>query len=197
MDAATTTVDSHTLAAARRTLLAHGLAGMTMQRVAEQAGLSRVTLHRRGVTRDTILEALAVEGVDAYRRALWPVLTSPEPARVRLELALRALIQEAEANLEVLVALRSISDAIFHEDPGAADGEALTRDVFTEPLERILADGGADGTLVVRDARISATVLFNLVGWTYVHLRTGHRWSAERAATEVLHAALHGMLHGP
>lgn len=190
-------MDPLTLAAARRTLLAHGLAGMTMQRVAEQAGLSRVTLHRRGVTRDTILEALAVEGVDAYRRALWPVLTSPEPARARLELALRALIQQAEANLEVLLALRSISDAIFHEAPGADDGEALTRDVFTEPLERILADGRADGTLMVKDPRVTATVLFNVVGWTYVHLRTGHRWPAQRAAEEVLRTALHGVLHQP
>ena len=59
-----------------------------------------------------------------------------------------------------------------HED---SEGEALTRAEFTEPLERLLRDGAADGTLREANYEKMATVLFNLVGWTYVHMRTGHR----------------------
>lgn len=40
----------------------------------------------------------------------------------------------------------------------------------------------------------TATVLFNLVGWTYIHLRTGHGWRPERAQTATVAIALHGVL---
>jgi hypothetical protein len=50
--------------------------------------------------------------------------------------------------------------------------------VFTDPIERILRDGIADGSLRPVDPLETATVLFSLVGWTCIHLRTGHAWSA-------------------
>jgi hypothetical protein len=53
--------------------------------------------------------------------------------------------------------------------------------VFTEPLEKLLREGAADGRLRDVDPVQTATVLFNLVGWTYIHLRTGHGWRPERA----------------
>jgi hypothetical protein len=66
--------------------------------------------------------------------------------------------------------------------------------VFSEPFERILRDGAQDGTLREVDVQETATVLFNLVGWTYIHLRTGHHWGIERAHEAVLAVALHGVL---
>jgi hypothetical protein len=69
--------------------------------------------------------------------------------------------------------------------------------VFTEPLERLLRDGAADGSLAVVDPLEEATVLFNLVGWTYVHLRTGHGFAPERARRGVLDPVLHGLLRTP
>src|SRR5712691_2532581 len=72
-----------------------------------------------------------------------------------------------EANLELLVALQAHTDAVFHEE----GEQPLTRSVFTEPLERLLRDGAADGSLRDVDPVEMATVLFNLVGWTYIHLR--------------------------
>ena len=54
--------------------------------------------------------------------------------------------------------------------------------VFTEPVQRLLADGVADGSLAVDDPEETATVLFNLVGHTYRHLRAGHGWSPEAHA---------------
>jgi hypothetical protein len=37
-------------------------------------------------------------------------------------------------------------------------------------------------------------VLFNIVGWTYIHLRTGHGWGAERAREATLDPVLHGLI---
>ncbi len=68
----------------------------------------------------------------------------------------------------------------------------MTRSVFTEPLERRLRDGIADGSLRKLDPVETATVLFNLVRWTYVHLRTGHRWTPLHAREQAIDIALHG-----
>jgi hypothetical protein len=46
--------------------------------------------------------------------------------------------------MSLLVALRAQSDGVFHRQ---GEEEALTRSVFTEPLERLLRDGIADGSL--------------------------------------------------
>jgi AcrR family transcriptional regulator len=181
--------DDDLLSAGQRVFARFGYHGATAERLAEEAGLSRVTLHRRGITKDSILAELSARAVESYRAALWPALTAPGSGAERLEAALHALCAQAEANLELLVALRSQTDAIFHE----ADEEPLTRSVFTEPLERLLRDGAQDGSLREVDFPEIATVLFNVVGWTYVHLRTGHRWPPERAARHLLSIALEGL----
>ena len=76
------------LPAAREVVREHGLAGMTIERVAEHAGLSRVTLHRWGVKRDALVLALVKATAEEMRVALWPALAGPGTARDRMELAL-------------------------------------------------------------------------------------------------------------
>ena len=187
--------DRQILDGARRALARHGASGATLERIAHEAGLSRVTLHRRGMSRDAIFATLADAAADEYRDALWPALTAMGTARERLELALAALCAVAERNLQVLVALQAESDTVFHEDqPGGA--ESSTRGAFTDPLVRLLRDGELDGTLHAADVLETATVLFNQVGWTYIHLRTGHRWRPERAERAVVELALHGVAAG-
>ena len=184
-------VDERIAEAGRRALRRHGWQALTAERIAEEAGVSRVTLHRRGIRKQDVLAALTERATEAYRAAMWPALTASGNGRERLELALEALCASAEENLELLVALRSQTDALFHEQ---TPGEALTRDVFTEPLERLLRDGIADRSVRNVDPRETATLLFNLVGWTYIHLRSGHRWEPEHARDSVIEIALRGVL---
>jgi AcrR family transcriptional regulator len=179
------------LDAARRALERHGYAGATLERIAAEAGISRVTLHRRGVTKEGLLAELVARATEDYRAAMWPALTSNASGAERLVQALEALCAAAERNMALLLALRAQSDRIFHRDDSE---EALTRTVFTEPLEKLLRDGIADGSLREVDPVEMATVLFNLVGWTYIHLRTGHGWNPERAARATLDPVLQGML---
>ncbi len=149
-----------------------------------------MTLHRRGISKDGLLAGLVSRATEDYRRALWPALTAEGCGAERLTRALEAHCAVAEEHMGLLLALRAQADGVFHEE----GEEALTRDVFTEPLERLLRDGAADGSLRVNDPREMATVLFNLVGWTYVHLRTGHGWPPERALRATLEPTLHGLL---
>jgi AcrR family transcriptional regulator len=186
-----TSDDPRILAAARQAVERHGWRETTLERIAGEAGLSRMTLHRRGVTRAAVLAGLGSLLEDEYRAALWPALTAPGSARERLELACEGMCAVAERNLELIAALGDAPrDRIFHE-PGEA---VLTRRVFTEPVERLLRDGAADGSLqALEDPAETATVLFNLVGWTYRHLRRGHGWEPERARRGVLTIALEGL----
>ena len=182
--------DDHLQEAALRTFAAHGYANATLERIAAEAGLSRVTLHRRGVSKDRLLADLVARATEDYRRAVWPALTGAGSGAERLTQALVALCVCAEQYMAVLLAMRAQADGIFHGD----EDEALTRTVFTEPLEKLLREGAADGSLREVDALETATVLFNLVGWTYIHLRSGHRWAAERATRATLDPVLHGLL---
>jgi AcrR family transcriptional regulator len=188
---ASRTIDPELLQAARRTFATHGYAGATIERIAAEAGVSRVTLHRRGVTKDGLLAELVARATEDYRAAMWPALTSEGSGAERLVIALEALCASAEENMALLVALRAQSDGIFHREDAE---EALTRTVFTEPLEKLLRDGTADGSVRAVDPAEMATVLFNLVGWTYIHLRTGHGWKPERALRATLDPVLHGLL---
>jgi AcrR family transcriptional regulator len=175
---------------ARRAVARHGWEGASLQRVAEAAGLSRMTLHRRGITKDVLLRWLAESLEAEHREAMWPALTATGNARDRLAAALGAQCEVAENNLELLEALGSRAhDAVYHEE----ERPALTRDVFIEPLRRLLIDGAADGSLKESDPAETATVLLNLVGWTYRHLRTGHGWEPDRARRAVLAIALEGV----
>jgi AcrR family transcriptional regulator len=150
-----------------------------------------VTLHRRGVTKEGLLAELVARATEDYRAAMWPALTSNASGAERIVQALEALCAAAERNMALLLALRAQSDRIFHRDDSE---EALTRTVFTEPLEKLLRDGIAEGSLREVDPVETATVLFNLVGWTYIHLRTGHGWNPERAVRATLDPVLQGML---
>ena len=182
IDVTVAVADPRILPGARRAIERYGWQDATLERIAAEAGLSRMTLHRRGVTRHGILSALASSIEDQYRAALWPALTAPGDARARLEQALEALCDVVEENLALVAALSDRPrNAIFHEDSEPGTGGALTRRTFTEPVERLLRDGAADGSLrAVDDPAETATVLFNLISWTYRHLRGGHGWSPER-----------------
>jgi len=191
----TPVIDASLLAAARRAFARHGYAGATVERIAQEAGLSRVTLHRRGIDRDALLAALAEEAAEAYRRALWPALTSAGSGRERLEAALEAICATADRELDVLVALRARRDAVFHDVPSPGDGGLGTRQVFFEPLARLLRDGAADGSLRPQDDPDEvAVVLFNQVGGTYLHLRGEHGWSHERCRDALVRLAIDGLV---
>jgi AcrR family transcriptional regulator len=179
-------VDPRVLDATISVLADGGWDQLSLARVAEAAGVSRVTLWRQGITRELLIDALLVELSSDYRDSMWDVLTASGTARERLEAALTTLCDVAERHLELLLA----SDTAFHR----AWEDAKPRVSFLEPFIRISEDGVADGTLRKVAAPVeTANLLFNTVCWSYVHLRGRHRWSAQTARERVVGLAIEGI----
>lgn len=192
--------DARLVAAALAVLEEHGLGGLTMGRLAERLGGSRMTLHRRGVTREDVVGRLASLAADEYRAAVWPAMTSSAPAADRLQSALEQTCDVADRYSKLLVGLFADDGGIFHDidtaTPSERPGAIATRRPFVEPLARLLRDGAQDGTLHSEDPDLTATVLFNQVGWTYLALRHGQRWPAPAAKSAVVTSAMASVAPG-
>jgi AcrR family transcriptional regulator len=187
-----TLVSRHVLDAARRLAARNELAGASMAEIAREAGITRMTLYRRGETRAAIIQALRSELAREQRELLLPILASDGDARTRLRRVLEGLCATTDAWADLVTGLDAAAfDAIFHE---GGEG-ALTRPEFVAPIVRLLRDGELDGSLrTFADHAEIATVLKAQVQGTYLHLRREHRWSAERAAEAVVDLAIGGLL---
>ncbi|MGH7642083.1 MAG: TetR/AcrR family transcriptional regulator [Candidatus Dormibacteria bacterium] len=168
--------DRRLLRASVAVLAKIGWDGLTMDAVAEEAGLSRVTAWRLGATREALIKSLLLDLEADYRNALWPALTAPGNARERLGIAILALFDVAEAHLPLLMA----SDQVFHR----ASASGLN---FNEPFSRIFRDGIEDGSLAPPGGNPdqAADLLFNAACWPYVHLRGRHCWDRELLRTQL------------
>jgi AcrR family transcriptional regulator len=172
-DGATAQVrDERLLAAAAKVLQDAGWQGLTIDAVAEAAGLSRVTAWRLGASREALVAALLSQLNEDYRQAMWPVLVRRGTARERLDAAIDALFDVIDAHLPLLRA----SDTIFHH-------ASTSRLSFNEPFMRLFEDGRVDQSVaqIGADPEESSDILFNALCWPYVHLRGSHHWSAARA----------------
>jgi AcrR family transcriptional regulator len=167
-----------------------GWDALTMERVAERAGRSRVTLWRNGVTRDSLLRGLLRRLAEDYRDALLPVVMASGDPRERLEMALRALCDVVDAHAELL----TVSDDMFHR---AFDAGTVPIG-FLDPLIQIIRDARAAGQVrsTAKDVEL-ADVLFNGAAWPYLHFRVRHGWSAARTRRLLLSTLLNGALSEP
>jgi AcrR family transcriptional regulator len=171
------------IAAARAAVEAHGYAGLTLERIAAEADVSRVTLHRRGHSKDEIFNALVVRVREEHRDALWPALTASGDGSDRLRMALNKVCEMCERDLDVMLATRAQLDAAAH---GAKGPDPQSNWIVAEPLQVLARDGVADGSLRDGDPEVLAALLVNWSAWTYVHLRTAFGWKPRRAKTVVV-----------
>lgn len=159
------------LDAAERVLLQAGWDGLSLERVASAAGLSRATAWRRGVNRDALIDALVNRLGADYQRQMWPVLVALDPVADRLRSAVAALWRVVETHLPLVLA----SDSVFHRNSSQSVN-------FTDPFVKLVEEGQANGTLRPEGAaRDVAAAIFNTACWPYVHLRGHHHWPADKA----------------
>jgi hypothetical protein len=109
-------------------------------------------------------------------------------------MALDAICAVADEHLALLAGVFAATESPFHSVDDTPTTDTETHDLFVAPLARLLHDGALDGTLdQVDDAMETAAVLFNVIGWGYVHLRHAQRWPVERARTGVVSLAVNAL----
>jgi AcrR family transcriptional regulator len=182
-------IDAKVVDAAVRVLTDTGWDGLTQERVAEEAGMSRVTTWRQGITRERLIGALLDRLGNDFRDSLWPVLTAPGTGAQRLVLGLERLCDVIDRNAPILTATNKAFHWGFREQHGAASI------AFVEPYARFLTEGAADGSLrpTQGDVYEASEVVFNTMCWTYLHLRSEHEAEAERARTVVIDLIMNGL----
>jgi AcrR family transcriptional regulator len=177
--------------ATARILERDGLSGLSLTGIAEEAQVSRVTLHRRGNRPDDYLVAAVRRVSDDLRASLWPAMTGSGPASERLRDALVTLCEVCERHAGVMSAVFGTGPRPVPNEPGRT-----TSIEFIEPFERLLRDGNIDDSLASDDPLSDATLLSNAVAWTYLNLRRGHGWQAETTANRVVEVCVASFRRG-
>ncbi len=190
----TATTSQDLVAAVNSVVEERGWSGTTAELVAEAAGVNRTTLYRKGLTRESLLAEAVAASAQKFKDASLAPLTAAGSALDRMLLLLDALYELADQHLGLLAGLYDGPSAIFHMGLDADDLATLTRFEYTDPFERLLADGNTDGTLTSEDPRLDAELIFNMAGWTYIHFRRSHGWTAADARVAVTRITLGSFL---
>jgi AcrR family transcriptional regulator len=169
------------IAGARKAVDKYGYAGLTLERIAAEADISRVTLHRRGYSKDEIFNALVAQMHEEHRDALWPALVADGNGAQRLSLAVAKVCDSCERDLLLLLAARAQVDAAAHGDV-ASDPESIV----AEPFQVLARAGIADGSLRDGDPEVFGALMASWAGSTYVNLRTTFGWKQRRARSVVV-----------
>ncbi|MCX4432175.1 TetR/AcrR family transcriptional regulator [Streptomyces mirabilis] len=155
-------------------------AGASMEQIAEAAGLTRITVHRRFANRQALLEALAVSAKQQLIDAIEEARPDAAPALValyrvtanvlRVKSTWRFTLSHATAHTEAAAALWSEINAHTHELLTRAQREGLlapdadlewTRQVYYALLSEALNRPGADQDPGAQDPDTLATLVID------------------------------------
>jgi AcrR family transcriptional regulator len=175
----TSSVQERVVDGAQRVITRVGWQAATLERIADESGLSRMTLHRHGLGRDEIFALLGAAYERDFREALQAACADAGTASERLRRGLRAVCEVSERHLAFLRGLDEEADTRLFHDHGAS------RSGYVSPIERVLRDGIRDGTFRHVGVRSTATLLVNATDRTYRHLRAAHDWKPARARSTI------------
>ena len=153
----------------------YGWAGATLARIAQESGVSRMTLHRHRLGREEIFQLLARAYEDDFRSSLAAAVDGSGSGADRLRRGLAAACASSERHLDFLRGLDDEADTrLFHVGGTSRAG-------FVAPIERVLRDGMRDGSFRRVPVRSTAMLLVNAADRTYRHLRIAHGWTPARS----------------
>lgn len=184
------TSEQRVVEGARRAIELHGWQGATLARIAGEAGLSRMTLYRRGLGREEILALLVDDYERDFRESLAPAVAGRGTGLERLRRALLSVCEVTERHLPFLRGLDEETDQRFFHERAA---EVRSREAYVLPFERVLEEGMRDGSVRRVDVRETSTLLVNAVDRTYRHLRIAHGWPPARARRALLDLLARGV----
>jgi AcrR family transcriptional regulator len=183
-------LDAFTRAVAER-----GYDGTNFGDLATELGISKGTIVHHFGTKDRMLRELH-EGYMRRRlaevRALWAQLGAPaERLAAFVHLGVRYSVVDRAATVAFQ---REV--VRFAAEPGMGASQAL-RDEYRELVERVLADGAADGSLRPGNSRLRTLQLFGSVHWMWTWFSPDGPRPVEEVAASFVDLFLRGVVTDP
>lgn len=152
--------EAQIVAAMERVVGAHGLAQATMERIAQEAGMSKRTLYALFPTRDAVLEAWVKRALADFVRPASPV-DRALPLADRLRRVLRRELEAVNAKVRLAVLRAVVGEAPRQPALGRVvrlEGPARAREIVAEELALAQARGEID----VADPAAAADILVDM-----------------------------------
>ncbi|GAA6526294.1 hypothetical protein [Intrasporangium sp. DVR] len=154
-----TSHDDALLAAVRDEVLDYGVRRATATSIAHRAGVSRITVHRRGGTiRQLVLDALVAEFTRTMEECAERVATRAQPRTGR-----DTVVEMAVALVDALSQAPLVGALLKHDPdlllPYLVDRYGRSQLLALDSLSAALRAGVADGSIVAPDPDLTARVL--------------------------------------
>jgi AcrR family transcriptional regulator len=162
VDAATDiTVDDALLAAVRDEVLAYGVRRATATSIAQRAGVSRVTVYRRGGgIKQLVLDALVAEFAKAAEEVANRVVAEEAPTNGReMVVAVAARMVETLSRAPLVAALLEHDPEMLL--PYLVDRHGRSQQLMLESISAAIAAGVADGSIRQADPSLLSVILLH------------------------------------
>jgi AcrR family transcriptional regulator len=137
---------------------AHGIDGLTMDRVASEAGIAKGSLYRYFQSKRDLLEFVHARLIDPIVRNLEEVVASQQPAVVKLAEHLRVLLDHVAQHVQV-------HRLLFEDDSALAILHSSKRrglQIACERLAKVIEQGIAEGAFRRSDPLMLAVMYLGL-----------------------------------
>ncbi|MCS7304113.1 MAG: TetR/AcrR family transcriptional regulator [Thermoguttaceae bacterium] len=180
--------------AALEVLRQYGYTGMTMERVADSAGVSKGSLYNYFRNKEELISFVFERIVEPAVQESQRIMAQPLGAVQKLEAMLRML-------LEYFSQHRSLFDFLFHDAAIrelCMNSRRTKHDLATSQFESILRQGMQEGVFRPHEAKLAAEMLFGAVMFLIERqLELGERRPPEELVRHLLDVFLHGIRFSP
>ncbi len=175
------------LAAATRLFNRHSFAGMTLEAIAEEIGISQGTLYHYFDNKDALIFQCHLRGIRLYAEELEE---ATEPGVDGLEMVRRFIRRRLSPGRPRMIAFSDIEalPLIYR------DRIRVGRLRNVERLEAIIEAGISEGVISARDARLTSIALFSVMDWMPFWYSERDYYSRHTAAETLDDLVTHGVI---
>jgi AcrR family transcriptional regulator len=186
------------LAAARRLMAEQGVDALTMDEIAQAAGVAKGTLYLYFQSKDELIQALLSQVGEAIAQDLEAILAQSEPPPAKLRQMAMVLLQSVERESALFpVYLRELVRSKSGRRPPSSLLQEL-EDRIVALITRMFAEGMAQGQFLPADPRLMTFLLKGLVRAVgYYQMTRGQEDVVQEALPVVLTLLQAGIVRSP
>lgn len=167
-----------------------GYHATTVRDIAVEVGMQSGSLYAHIATKEDLLYEIVMQAADQFIGAITPIADGPEPAAVKLRLAMAAHIRVVASSPEAATVFLHEWKALAPERRGAV---AERRGAYEAQLGRIVQAGVASGEFRPVDESFVRLLVLSAVNWVYQWYKPGGPLGPDEVATRFHEIILRGI----